>query len=299
KATATASHLRPRPQQAEPEPGRGNRCPRSARPEPVLRREAGAVRRADEHPETARDRLHRPVRLRQVHAAALLQPHERPGGRLPRRGRDPPRRQQHLPQGRGSGRAAPPRRHGVPEAQPLPQEHLRERRLRPAHQGINKKRVLDEAVEWALKGAALWEEVKDRLHESALGLSGGQQQRLVIARTIAVEPEVLLLDEPCSALDPISTLKVEELIYELKSKYTIVIVTHNMQQAARVSRLHGVHVHGQADRIRRYRYPVHQPGQEADRGLHHRSLWLVAWDATAASRKLQAASQLRDTNQPT
>ncbi|MBT8765966.1 phosphate ABC transporter ATP-binding protein PstB [Pseudomonas boanensis] len=102
-------------------------------------------------------------------------------------------------------------------------------------QGINKKRVLDEAVEWALKGAALWDEVKDRLHESALGLSGGQQQRLVIARTIAVEPEVLLLDEPCSALDPISTLKVEELIYELKNKYTIVIVTHNMQQAARVS----------------------------------------------------------------
>jgi len=102
-------------------------------------------------------------------------------------------------------------------------------------QGINQKRVLNEAVEWALKGAALWDEVKDRLHESALGLSGGQQQRLVIARTIAVEPEVLLLDEPCSALDPISTLKVEELIYELKSKYTIVIVTHNMQQAARVS----------------------------------------------------------------
>ena len=102
-------------------------------------------------------------------------------------------------------------------------------------QGIRQRRVLDEAVEWALKGAALWDEVKDRLHESALGLSGGQQQRLVIARTIAVEPEVLLLDEPCSALDPISTLKVEELIYELKNKYTIVIVTHNMQQAARVS----------------------------------------------------------------
>ena len=102
-------------------------------------------------------------------------------------------------------------------------------------QGINQKRVLDEAVEWALKSAALWDEVKDRLHESALGLSGGQQQRLVIARTVAVQPEVLLLDEPCSALDPISTLKVEELIYELKSKYTIVIVTHNMQQAARVS----------------------------------------------------------------
>lgn len=102
-------------------------------------------------------------------------------------------------------------------------------------QGINKKRVLDETVEWALKSAALWDEVKDRLHDSALGLSGGQQQRLVIARTVAVQPEVLLLDEPCSALDPISTLKVEELIYELKERFTIVMVTHNMQQAARVS----------------------------------------------------------------
>ncbi|MDP4652015.1 MAG: phosphate ABC transporter ATP-binding protein PstB [Haliea sp.] len=102
-------------------------------------------------------------------------------------------------------------------------------------QGINKKRVLDEVVERSLRAAALWDEVKDRLHESALSLSGGQQQRLVIARTIAVEPEVLLLDEPASALDPISTLKIEELIYELKARYTIVIVTHNMQQAARVS----------------------------------------------------------------
>ena len=102
-------------------------------------------------------------------------------------------------------------------------------------QGINNKRVLDEVVEKSLKSAALWEEVKDRLEDSALGLSGGQQQRLVIARTIAVEPEVVLLDEPASALDPISTLKIEELIHELKAHYTIVIVTHNMQQAARVS----------------------------------------------------------------
>ncbi|PIE25198.1 MAG: phosphate ABC transporter ATP-binding protein [Neptuniibacter caesariensis] len=102
-------------------------------------------------------------------------------------------------------------------------------------QGVNKKRVIDETVEWALKSAALWDEVKDRLHESALGMSGGQQQRLVIARTIAVKPEVLLLDEPASALDPISTLKIEELIHELKKDFTIVIVTHNMQQAARVS----------------------------------------------------------------
>ncbi len=102
-------------------------------------------------------------------------------------------------------------------------------------QGIKKRRVIDDVVEWALKGAAIWDEVKDRLHDSALGLSGGQQQRIVIARAIAVQPEVLLLDEPASALDPISTLKIEELIHELKRDYTIVIVTHNMQQAARVS----------------------------------------------------------------
>ncbi|ESP95196.1 MULTISPECIES: phosphate ABC transporter ATP-binding protein PstB [Pseudoalteromonas] len=102
-------------------------------------------------------------------------------------------------------------------------------------QGIKDKRKLDEVVERSLRGAALWDEVKDRLHDSAFGLSGGQQQRLVIARSIAIEPEVLLLDEPTSALDPISTLVIEELINDLKDKYTVVIVTHNMQQAARVS----------------------------------------------------------------
>jgi phosphate transport system ATP-binding protein len=102
-------------------------------------------------------------------------------------------------------------------------------------QGVRDRRKIDAAVEKSLRGAALWDEVKDRLDENALSLSGGQQQRLVIARAIAIEPEVLLLDEPASALDPISTLKIEELINELKSDYTIVIVTHNMQQAARVS----------------------------------------------------------------
>ncbi len=102
-------------------------------------------------------------------------------------------------------------------------------------QGETSKAIIDERVEWALKSAALWDEVKDRLKDSALGLSGGQQQRLVIARAIAIRPSVLLLDEPASALDPISTLKIEELIHQLKDDYTIAIVTHNMQQAARVS----------------------------------------------------------------
>ena len=97
------------------------------------------------------------------------------------------------------------------------------------------KARLDEVVEKSLRGAALWDEVKDRLGQSAMGLSGGQQQRLCIARAIAVEPEIILMDEPCSALDPVATAKVEELIQELRARFTIVIVTHNMQQAARVS----------------------------------------------------------------
>ena len=101
--------------------------------------------------------------------------------------------------------------------------------------GIRQRSVLDEAVERSLRGAALWDEVKDRLHESALGLSGGQMQRLCIARAIANRPKVLLMDEPCSALDPIATARIEELIDELKAEYTIVIVTHNMQQATRCS----------------------------------------------------------------
>lgn len=105
----------------------------------------------------------------------------------------------------------------------------------PRLHGENKKAILDALVEKSLKGAALWDEVKDRLYTSALGLSGGQQQRLCIARLLAVEPEILLMDEPCSALDPISTMRIEELVGELKNKYTIIMVTHNMQQAARAS----------------------------------------------------------------
>jgi phosphate transport system ATP-binding protein len=105
----------------------------------------------------------------------------------------------------------------------------------PRIHGINDKKRLDEIVERSLRHAALWEEVKDRLQDSAMGLSGGQQQRLCIARTLAVEPEVILMDEPCSALDPIATSKIETLINDLKQQYCVIIVTHNMQQAARVS----------------------------------------------------------------
>lgn len=115
----------------------------------------------------------------------------------------------------------------------------------PKIHGVKSHHELDEIVEKSLKGAALWEEVKDRLKKSALGLSGGQQQRLCIARALAVEPEVLLMDEPTSALDPISTMKIEELIDELKKQYTIVIVTHNMQQAARISDYTAFFLHGE------------------------------------------------------
>jgi len=115
----------------------------------------------------------------------------------------------------------------------------------PRIHGETNKNKLNEIVESSLRGAALWEEVKDRLHKSAMGLSGGQQQRLCIARLLAVEPEVLLMDEPTSALDPISTMKIEELIAQLKEKYAIVIVTHNMHQASRVSDRTGFFLHGE------------------------------------------------------
>lgn len=115
----------------------------------------------------------------------------------------------------------------------------------PRIHGIKNKKKLDEIVERSLRQAALWDEVKDRLHSSAMGMSGGQQQRLCIARVLAVEPEVVLMDEPTSALDPISTLKIEELAKELKKEFTIVIVTHNMQQAARISDFTGFFLNGE------------------------------------------------------
>lgn len=121
------------------------------------------------------------------------------------------------------------------KSNPFPKSIFENIAFGPRIHGINDKRELQDIVEKSLQSAALWDEVKDRLYENALGLSGGQQQRLCIARALAIEPEVILMDEPASALDPLSTNKIEELISELRKKYTIVIVTHNMQQASRVS----------------------------------------------------------------
>ena len=148
----------------------------------------------------------------------------------------------------------------------------------------------DEVVERSLRGANLWDEVKDRLDKPGAGLSGGQQQRLCIARAIAVEPQVLLMDEPCSALDPISTLAIEDLISELKENYTIVIVTHNMQQAARVSdrtgffNLAGDGQARHAHRDGRHHEDLQQPDREGHRGLHLRPLRLSAPAVTGRGR---------------
>ncbi|HEY2123681.1 MAG TPA: phosphate ABC transporter ATP-binding protein PstB [Chthoniobacterales bacterium] len=128
--------------------------------------------------------------------------------------------------------------------------------------GVRDKAVIDETVETSLKGAALWDEVKNRLHESALGLSGGQQQRLCIARALAVRPEIILMDEPCSALDPIATAKVEELIDSLKEQFTIVIVTHNMQQATRCSDLTAFFYLGKLIEFDRTAKIFSKPGQK-------------------------------------
>ena len=172
----------------------------------------------------------------------------------------------------------------------------------PRIAGNRKKSELDDIVEESLRGAALWDEVKDRLKSSALGLSGGQQQRLCIARALAVQPDVILMDEPCSALDPIATARIEDLMQEIKARYTIVIVTHNMQQAARISDRVGVLHHRGVDdrrpphrRARRVRQNVEdvlQPLRRAHRGVRHRPFRLGRGQRCRLSAARQAVSRL-------
>ena len=145
----------------------------------------------------------------------------------------------------------------------------------PRTHGIRGKAKLDDIVERSLRDAAIWDEVKDRLNKSALGLSGGQQQRLCIARALAVEPDILLMDESTSALDPISTSKIEDLAMELKNRYTVIMVTHNMQQAVRVSDKTASLPARRARGVRRYGEALLPPAGQEDGGLHHREVRLI------------------------
>ncbi len=224
-------------------------------------------------------RDHRPVGLRQVDAAAHDQPHLRALSRPARDRRDRDRRPQ-----RARPRATP-----LSDLRRWSAWCSRSRRRSPRPSASNvafalsyyerlSKRELDDRVEDALRQAALWDEVKDKLDASALSLSGGQQQRLCIARTIAVRPEIILLDEPTSALDPISTAKIEELIHELRERFTIVIVTHNMQQAARVSQRTAFFHLGELVEFGQHLADLHQPSRAADAGLYHRPVRLTEQD---------------------
>ena len=187
------------------------------------------------------------------------------------------RRRQYSVAEAGPQSAARAHRHGVPEADAVPDVDLREHRLRhPALREAAANPSSTGGSRPSLRRAALWDEVKDKLSANGLSLSGGQQQRLCIARTVAVRPEVILLDEPCSALDPISTAKIEELIDELKDDYTIVIVTHNMQQAARVSDFTAFMYLGELIEFDTDQQDVHRAAGPAHAGLHHRPLRLIA-----------------------
>ena len=215
----------------------------------------------------------RPVGLRQVDAGALHQPHARGDPRRARRGRDPARRPRHLRR-RASTSSPCAARSAWSSRSRTRSRRCRSSTTSPRACGSpgRKASTCSERVERSLRGAGLWDEVKDRLGEPGIGLSGGQQQRLCIARTIAVEPEVILMDEPCSALDPIATLKIEELIDELKQRYTIVIVTHNMQQAARVADTTAFMLDGELVEHAPDREDLHQPRRLPHRGVRHREV---------------------------
>ena len=207
---------------------------------------------------------------------------------------------------RRPGGRAPHGRHGVPAAEPVPDDvDLRQRRGRAAAQRRQGQEASStRSSRSRCTGANLWNEVKDRLDKPGAGLSGGQQQRLCIARAIAVEPQVLLMDEPCSALDPISTLAIEDLIGELKSKYTIVIVTHNMQQAARVSdrtaffNLAATGKPGRLIEIDDTQQDLQQPQREGHRGLHLRPLRLTPARPAVSATPCRRARSSRPTSYP-
>ena len=218
-----------------------------------------------------------PVGLRQVDLPALREPHERRDPELPRRGQDHARRRRHL-RARASTWSQLRARVGMvfQKPNPFPKSIYENVAYGPRIHGLAERasRARRDRDAAASSARACWTEVKDRLDESGTSLSGGQQQRLCIARAIAVSPEVILMDEPCSALDPIATARIEELIDELRESYTIVIVTHSMQQAARVSQRTAFFHLGRVDRGRRYRADLHRPPRDAGPGLHHGPLRL-------------------------
>ena len=265
--------------------GSGSRQNRRLRAELLLRRAAGPRGHPRQDPPEPGDGAHRAVRLRQVDVPALAQPDERHRARRPRRGGGHHRRPATSTRRRSTSSIC-----GGASAwcsRSRTRSRSRSSTTSPtacASTGWRARaRSCGGRVEASLKSAALWDEVKDRLQTSALALSGGQQQRLCIARALAVEPEILLMDEPASALDPIATQRIEELIYQLKSRYTIVIVTHNMQQAARVSDVTAFFWLGKLVECGRTEQDFHGAVREADRGLRHGEVRLMALVGTASS----------------
>ena len=259
----------------------------------LLRPEAGAVRHHHGAARQSGDRLHRPLRLRQEHVPADAQPDERHHPRRARRtgrslidGKDIYGAGRSMSSSCGAGSAWCSRSRT--------RSRSRSSTTSPTACGSigspRPKAQLERRVEESLRGAALWDEVKDRLHDSALALSGGQQQRLCIARALAIKPKILLMDEPASALDPIATQRIEELIYQLRSAYTIVIVTHNMQQAARVSDMTAFFWLGKLVEFDRTEKIFTNSEREAHRGLRHRTLW-VDHDRPIIARQPDALSR--------
>ena len=269
-----------------------------ARPEFLLREDPRAERHQPGHSGKDGDRLHRPVRLRQIHPAAHFQPHvpalsqaDAPPGEILLDGENLLDKKQDL----NTLRA----KIGMVFQKPTPFPMSIYDNIAfgvKLYENLS-SHEMDDRVEWALKKAALWNEVKDKLKQSGTGLSGGQQQRLCIARAIAVKPQVLLLDEPTSALDPISTAHIEKLIDELKKDFTIVIVTHNMQQAARVSDFTAYMYLGDLIEFGRYQYGVHQSQAQGNGRLHYRPFRLSDLprrDNSIGDRQRVATLQIND-----